>query len=382
MIKVLFISAWYPHRYDAMAGLFVQKHAEAVSLYANVKVLYVHADNKINDFEIITTQHNNVEEIIVYYPTSNLWKLGKIIHYFRAYKKGFDKLKKKGWQADILHTNVLTRTPFIGYIYKKTSKTPYVITEHWTRLLKARNQFNGFFRKLLAKMVVKNAAYILPVSTELLEGLKFNHLLLTKYKIVENVVDKCFYETYPIETKKKKQLLNVTCFLEEAKNLFGLLRSVKELSLQRTDFEVILVGTGIDYEKTYNYFKTLNIPDDVVHFIGEKTSKEVAFLMQNTDFVVQFSNYESAGVVVEEALVSGKPIISTKVGIAPDVINESNGLLVEVNNEKQLIESINYLLDNIDKYDNKQIRKNASEAFSYENIGKKYVDIYTQILQK
>jgi len=29
--KVLFLSAWYPNRYDAMAGLFVRKHAEAVS---------------------------------------------------------------------------------------------------------------------------------------------------------------------------------------------------------------------------------------------------------------------------------------------------------------------------------------------------------------
>lgn len=29
-MKVLFLTAWYPHRYDAMAGLFVRKHAEAV----------------------------------------------------------------------------------------------------------------------------------------------------------------------------------------------------------------------------------------------------------------------------------------------------------------------------------------------------------------
>jgi hypothetical protein len=51
-MNVLFLSAWYPNRHDSMAGLFVQKHAEAVSMYADVKVLYVHADKDVKHFEI------------------------------------------------------------------------------------------------------------------------------------------------------------------------------------------------------------------------------------------------------------------------------------------------------------------------------------------
>jgi glycosyltransferase involved in cell wall biosynthesis len=237
-------------------------------------------------------------------------------------------------------------------------------------------------RKILAKIVVKNAAYLLPVSKELLEGLKFNHLLKTKYKVIENVVDKCFYESYPVKPKEKKQIVNVTCFLENAKNLFGLLRAIKVISDQRNDFELILVGNGVDFEKTYDYYKTLNFPEGIVHFAGERTSKEVAEIMQNGDFVVQFSNYESAGVVVEEALVSGKPVISTKVGIAPDYINNSNGLLVDVRDQKQLAEAINYLLDNINQYNNDEIRKSNAEFFSYEYIGRKFHSIYKEILQK
>lgn len=37
---------------------FLCKHAEAVSLYADVKVLYVHADKEIKDFQIIKQAHN------------------------------------------------------------------------------------------------------------------------------------------------------------------------------------------------------------------------------------------------------------------------------------------------------------------------------------
>lgn len=40
-MKVLFLAAWYPSPRDAMAGLFVQKHAEALRLQgADVRVLY------------------------------------------------------------------------------------------------------------------------------------------------------------------------------------------------------------------------------------------------------------------------------------------------------------------------------------------------------
>lgn len=382
-MNILFISLWYPNRYDAMEGLFVQKHAEAVSLYGNVKVIYVHADKKIKNFEVVVNQHNNLEEILVYYPVYEILKIVKIINFFRAYKKGFDVLKEKKWKPDILHTNVLTRTPFIGYIYKKTTGTPYIITEHWTRLLKSRNQFNSFFRRFLAKLVVKNAEFILPVSTELLEGIQYNNLLVTKYKIIENVVDKYFYELYlPIQENDKKKILNVTCFYEQHKNVFGLLRTIKKISLQRSDFELILIGDGRDFRKTFEYCKSLNFNKGIVRFVGEKTSKEVAETMQNIDFVVQFSNYESAGVVVEEALVSGKPVISTKVGIATDLINHSNGILVDVKDEEQLFNAINYMLDNLNIFNIDKIRENVASKFSYENIGKKIMDVYMQTLQE
>ena len=40
-MRVLYLSAWYPTERDAMAGLFVQKHAEAVKAQgADVRVLY------------------------------------------------------------------------------------------------------------------------------------------------------------------------------------------------------------------------------------------------------------------------------------------------------------------------------------------------------
>ena len=64
-MKILFMSHWYPNRYDKMFGLFVQKHAEAVSIYCDVAVLYVHADENIKDFELIKQKINKVTEYVI-----------------------------------------------------------------------------------------------------------------------------------------------------------------------------------------------------------------------------------------------------------------------------------------------------------------------------
>ena len=86
--KVLFLSAWYPHRYDAMEGLFVRKHALAANLYSDVCVLFLYADKHISHFEIVKQKKQQLTEIYVYYPFSTIGifrKLTKLVNYLRAF---------------------------------------------------------------------------------------------------------------------------------------------------------------------------------------------------------------------------------------------------------------------------------------------------------
>ena len=383
--NILFISRWYPSRYDPMEGLFVQKHAHAVSLYNNVNVLFVYENKDVKKFEVCTSDYYEVKEYIVYFPANKNELLNKILKQFRfvyAYILGFRALKNSGFKIDIIHANILTRTVFIAYIYKLIFNTPYVITEHWSRLLPGQKGFNGFLRKLTAKIVVRNAVCIMPVSNLLLKGLEKHKLLLTNFEIVENVVDECFYREYPKKNHDKIRLLNVSCFFDEAKNLTGLIRIVRYLSELRNDFELVLIGEGVDFDAIQDYYESLNFKnDEIVIFTGLKTSEEVAEMMQNADLLVQFSNYESAGVVVQEALVSGLPVVSTSVGIAPEYIDKSNGILVTPGDEEALKEAINYVIDNIDGFERNKIKLQAKEKFSYKNIGEKYNSIYNKITE-
>ncbi|GAP72483.1 group 1 glycosyl transferase [Candidatus Symbiothrix dinenymphae] len=367
-----------------MAGLFVQKHAEAVNLYCDAKVLYVHADTHIRTFEIVDRKHNDLNEIIVYYPakasTNVFCKLLKTWNYVRAYWKGYKYITGKDYSPDIVHVNVLTRTGFIAYLYKKWKGVPYVLTEHWTRYLPQNFGYKGFLRKKITELVVRNASAVMPVSISLQQAMQGNRLHNAHYTVVNNVVDDFFFDERVVSHREKKRILHISCFIERAKNVCGMLRAVQALSKQRTDFELIIIGDGPDFDKVTAYARTLDYPPNTVSFVGEQTPHEVANWFGDSDFFVLFSNYETAGVVIAESLASGTPVIATPVGIVPEVIGEFNGYIVDCKDDEMLSEKMNTMLDNYHQYDVESIRKGAIEKFSFKNMGKKIYEIYLRVI--
>ena len=385
MIRVLFLSPLYPNRYDAMPGLFVRKHAEAVSRFCSVYVLYLHPDTNIKSTEIKVNHHNNLTELIVYYPVKQkgaFLKLSKMYAYVNAYRQGYRKIKKSGFNPDIIHANILTRSVFMAYVEKLFHKTPYVITEHWSRYLHGKQAFDGNFDKWITRLVARKAAAIMPVSDILMKGMLANKIFNDNYWVVNNVVDDFFQAEKTAVISSKKRILHISCFDETAKNITGLLRAIENLCMLRNDFELVIIGTGVDFESTKNYCKTLNIPKGIVQFLGEKTPVEVAEWFVNSDLFVLFSNYETAGVVLAESLVSGVPVVSTNVGIAPEVIDESNGKIVPVGDEHALTNAINEVLEDYNKYDKEQIKEQFSKQFTYNEIGVKITEIYQKALNR
>ena len=97
-MNVLFLSKWYPNKYDAMAGLFVRKHAQAAARVCDVTVMYVFTDPRIRVFEINDEYVDGVREITVLYPSSPIsWlhSLSSLVNFIISYYKGFQYLFKQ-----------------------------------------------------------------------------------------------------------------------------------------------------------------------------------------------------------------------------------------------------------------------------------------------
>ncbi|HKL95961.1 MAG TPA: glycosyltransferase [Paludibacteraceae bacterium] len=382
-MNVLFFSAWYPHRYDAMAGLFVRKHAEAVSRHARVCVLFPFEDEHVCNFEVVKKTFNEVTEIYVYYPYCKnplLKTLSKGINYFRAFFKGYKVVLAQFGKPDICHANVLTRSGFLAYYLKKRYAIPYVVMEHWTRYLPENFSYTGFFRKQLSECVVREAGCIMPVSADLMRAMVSCGLKSNNYQVVNNVVDDFFYIPQESVVRHKKRILHISCFDEKHKNVFGILRVIKKIAEQRNDFELIIVGTGVDFQMTYDYAQSLNLPVGVVKFVGEQAPQEVCQWFYNSDFFLLFSNYENAPVVISESLAVGKPVLSSNVGGIAEMVRSQTGVLIEKGEEQALFEQTNLMLDHFQEFDATKIRE-AGHQYSYDAVGENLMAIYRATLQ-
>lgn len=350
-MKVLFLSAWYPTPRDAMAGLFVQKHAEAVAQQGH-------------DVRVLFSER-----------TGLLWLLDMC--------KAWKQLHKEWGNPDLVQMNVLDKNGLIALWLKQRYHIPYIIIEHWSRYLPANFAFREGLHGRLMRTIAKHASCILPVSQMLEDAMKKCNIQNDSWQRIHNVVDDFFYQPIaPITITPKGnkfRFLHVSCFDEKAKNIQGMLRAVRQAARHSNDFELILVGTGINYTEDVAYAQSLDFPADTITFTGEQTPYEVAQWMQQSDCFLLFSRYETFAVVLAEAMAVGIPFISSNTaGIATEQPKHC-GILVPSENEEALTHAILQMIENRGEYQTNTIRTQGKQ-YSYQCVGKQLSDLYQRVV--
>lgn len=384
-LKVLFLPRWYPNRYDPMPGLFIERHARSVSSYVDVAVLYVHQAEKLDKRYVIDfTRDRQLIQVKIYYRACQniipgISQMVNFCRYLRFHLKGLSLIKKEFGHPDLLHVNVLTRLGIIALIYKWVTGTPYVITEHWTRYLPHMDNFKGALRKTVCRLVARQASAIMPVTDNLRKAMERHGLKNKNYRIIPNVVDMNMFRITERPAGQKKHFIHVSCFEDKQKNISGILRALKSLSEMRTDWTCGMIGEGIHLEKLIDYAKELGIQGSFVHFHRLKENEELAGLMAEADFQVLFSRFENLPVVILESYACGVPVLSTDVGGIHEHLNPDLGILIPSEDEKALLNNLNFMLDQFQTYDKKKIREYAENHFSKEIIGEQLYEVYSRI---
>lgn len=142
--------------------------------------------------------------------------------------------------------------------------------------------------------------------------------------------------------KNKITLLNVGRHTEEEKNLSMLLKVSKKLLDDGYDFDLLLVGDGLDHDYYKKLVNELKI-DKNVKFLGKKKNPFVYYKI--ADALVLTSKYEGNPVVFLESKVFGVPIITTNVSDAITDIDKKYGL-VSKNDFNSYYDTLKCFLDN------------------------------------
>ena len=158
-----------------------------------------------------------------------------------------------------------------------------------------------------------------------------------------------------------------------------ILRAIQIISKERQDFELVMVGgNGEKKASAMQFAEELAIPTTLIRWTGEIDPKQVCDLFYQSDFFVFYSNFETAGIVLTESLICGKPVITTAVGIAPDIITQETGLLVPKRQPEELAKAIDWMLDHYQEYNPQKLRT-VGELYSEENVGKYLKSTYYQV---
>ncbi|MEM9820193.1 MAG: glycosyltransferase [Bacteroidota bacterium] len=379
-LSILFLASWYPNRIEPQDGNFVQRHAVAVAHYCQVSCLHVLSTEDSTSFTIEKRWHEGVFEVTVYYPKSpKILPFLKLQRYKKAHNLGFQAILKERTKVDLVHLNVHYPAGIFAQLLKRKYKIPYIITEHWTAFLDSNP--NGFsaFQKYVIHHTSRQASAICPVSIDLANALK-KHGIKGHYKVIPNVVDTDLFQIQQEEsTNKLVKILHVSTLYDPHKNIRGILNTVHKLSQMRRDFIVHLVGNGY-VEQHRSYAQQLGIPESVLRIQGETPNEEVAKMMQEQDLFLLFSHYENLPCVIIEALASGMPVIASDVGGISEMIDKSNGLLVKAGDEEQLLKTLHQMLDQLPDYSPKDIREAAVQRYSYQQVGRQFLEIYHEVI--
>jgi len=384
-INVLHLARWYPNRYDPMFGLFVKRHIEAVSPFASVTVVYAQKSEGKNGekFSLEVIKEKNIVEIIVYYTVNNRsLPTVKFFRYLQAVKRGVDTaLDINGNKFDLIHVHILTRLGVVALFLKYLWGKPYVITEHWSRYQPVTGYYKGLFRKILTKIVVRKASAVTTVTRNLATAMKNRGLKNRYYSVLPNVIAPVFFKNVVKPVGDITRFIHVSCFEDRSKNISGILRVVKMLSQRRNDFRFSLIGVGADFEKMKDYARRLEIPQGNIEFTGLLEGDNLVRKMAEGDMLVVFSNYENMPVVINESFALGIPVVATRVGGIPEIVDDNKGVLIEPGNEKQLFNVLNDFIDKKYSFDSKRIKDFAVNEFSYEAVGKQISGLYNKILK-
>lgn len=377
-MHILFLPRLYPHKYDPMWGLFVKKHAEAISKINTVSVLYIYpVDNYETHKTIINTKESGIETYYIYFnkPKIQFLYLIKFIYYYYVSLKEINKRQR----IDLIHVHVLTRMGFLALLTKFTHNINYVITEHWSRYLPTVQTYNGTFRKLLTRFVVKNAKSIMPV-TKNLEKAMINHKLYNEnYTVIPNVVDELFFKAKKQNSSHVKRIIHVSTFINKSKNISGIIDAIQQLSKVREDFKLILIGEGINFDEMKSKADLLYL-NNYIEFTGLLEKEALVHEYEKAAFMLINSNYENMPVVINEAFACGLPVLSTDVGGISEHLNLERGRLIKPGQPELLVEQINWMLDHYQEFDSSKIKSYAKEHFSMDAVGKQIGEVYEEAL--
>ena len=179
--------------------------------------------------------------------------------------------------------------------------------------------------------------------------------------------------------KKDEYLIGTVAAFAGHKDYPNLLKAFSILRKRNPNIKLCIVGDGSLKKQVYDLANELNIFENII-FTGYVNN--VGNYLKSFDVFVLASKKEGLGTSIIDALAIGCPVVTTRTGGIPELIeNEENGILVDPKNPNLLADALGDLLSNSEKRSRLSIAaKESAKKYSIEQTVNQNISVYKSLI--
>jgi len=279
---------------------------------------------------------------------------------------------------DLIHTHGY-KADLYGFLAAWRSNKPVVATCHnWVGGTAALGIYNQ-----LDRLALKRFNALAAVSDEVAQRLRDTGVPAEKVTTIANGIDVQAFESglpLPIINVNGSKVVGVVARLDLQKGFEYLLRAIRELCNIFYELKVVIVGEGPDRKAIEDMVKEYGLQSNVI-LAGQQSDMPGVYAAMDV-FVLPSLN-EGLPMTILEAMAASKPVVATRIGAIPSVINDGeNGLLVDPRDTNGLRNAIASLLSdpNLCSRMGKKAHDWVSANYTSEVMAQKYRKLYEEVL--
>ena len=285
---------------------------------------------------------------------------------------------------DVLHATTLFSDGAVALKYKREFNTPFILAIRSTDI----DSFLKYRRDLifLGLEILNESSKIIFIS-KVLKNKFLNHPLIKKHKskfehkcvIISNGIDPYWLNNQKSTfTPANPNKIIYVGTLIKRKNVDKLIQAVLDLNKKGIECSLTIVGKGGALQKKVENLAEINRPK--IQYLGAIKDKEKLQEVYNNHQIFALpSRVETFGLVYLEAMSQGLPILYTWNEGIDGLFDFKIGEKCENFDINTISSKLETLINNHSNYEISSI--NFSD-FSWNTIGKKYIKIYQNIVEK
>jgi len=260
-------------------------------------------------------------------------------------------------QPDIIHMQLVGFVHFYPWLAKLLAAKKVFFTDQGSHASDYIARRAKLWKRLAVRVINLPMSKVICVSRYNYDNFKTRDILPpSRYEVIYNSVD--FSRVKECEERRQRfrakhgicsdrfVILQVGMIIPE-KGITDLLEAVKLVCEQSPNVHLVLAGEGAHRAEFMALGEELGL-SGCVTWTGVVTDPFAEGAYDAADIVCQVSRWQEAfGQTIAEAMACRKPVIGTRVGGIPELIQDGeSGYLVEARDSKAIAERINLLLNN------------------------------------